>query len=117
MKRAFAFFLVAFFSMSVIAQTRRPTDAEFTAAFDNYIRRTLAKTPDVPGVAIAIVSGDKAIFVKTYGVGNLTTGVKADNNTLFYIAQFWIAKGRSSFRIRSQSTQKALLLKIRSPTR
>jgi hypothetical protein len=52
MKKAFAFLFTALFSTSAIfAQTVKPTDAEFKAAFDEYIRGALAKTSDVPAVA------------------------------------------------------------------
>lgn len=37
-------------------------------------------------MSVAVVKDDKAIFVKSYGMANKTTGQKADNETLFYIA-------------------------------
>ncbi|PYS88890.1 MAG: hypothetical protein DMF62_08665 [Acidobacteria bacterium] len=80
-------FALLFNSACMVAQPYAPRrQKDFATEFDNYIRSTLEKTPDVPGVAVAVVTGDKTIFVKTYGLADLATGRKADNNTLFYIA-------------------------------
>ncbi|MEQ1645068.1 MAG: serine hydrolase domain-containing protein, partial [Pyrinomonadaceae bacterium] len=42
--------------------------------------------PDIPGFAVVVIKGDKPIFVKAYGIADKEAGVKADVNTLFYVA-------------------------------
>jgi CubicO group peptidase (beta-lactamase class C family) len=86
MKRAIILPLaVAVLSSTLFAQSG-PSGQEFSKSFGAYIQQTLAKFPDVPGIAVAVVRDDRAIFVKTYGVANITTRTKADYDTLFYIA-------------------------------
>ena len=41
---------------------------------------------NIPGMAIAIVSGDEIVFAKGYGYANLENKAKVDANTLFAIA-------------------------------
>jgi CubicO group peptidase (beta-lactamase class C family) len=57
----------------------------FAAEFNTYIQKVL-KSFDIPAVGIAILSDGKPVFVKTYGIADIENGIKADNNTLFYIA-------------------------------
>jgi CubicO group peptidase (beta-lactamase class C family) len=82
----FLLFVLCAASTSCFSQSRQPTDAEFKTAFDNYIRNTLQQVPDIPAVAVVVVKGDKPIFLKAYGIADKATGLKADTDTLFYIA-------------------------------
>src|SRR4051794_8173770 len=87
MKKALIFSLLVALSSSTMSVAQRPpTEQEFSRSFDTYIQLTMSKLPDLPGVAIAVVKDDRAIFVKTYGAADMATGLKADNDTLFYIA-------------------------------
>jgi len=52
---------------------------------DKYYEKTLEEW-NIPGMAIAIVSGDEIIFSKGYGFANLEEKTKVDENTLFAIA-------------------------------
>lgn len=52
---------------------------------DSLVVLTL-KTFDVPGISVGIVKDGKLIHAKGYGVANLNTGKKVDENTLFGIA-------------------------------
>ncbi len=52
---------------------------------DSLVELTL-KTFDVPGISVGIVKDGKLIHAKGYGVANLKTGKKVDENTLFGIA-------------------------------
>ena len=54
-------------------------------AVDALVERTL-KHWHVPGVAIAIVRGDKVIYLRGHGVRSLESGAKVTENTLFPIA-------------------------------
>lgn len=44
------------------------------------------KTFDVPGIAVGVVKDGKLVHAKGYGIANLETGKKTDENTLFGIA-------------------------------
>ena len=44
------------------------------------------KTFNVPGIAVGVVKNGKLIYAKGYGVSNLNTGKKVDENTLFGVA-------------------------------
>ena len=44
------------------------------------------KTFNVPGIAVGVVKNGKLIHAKGYGVSNLNTGKKVDENTLFGVA-------------------------------
>ncbi len=43
------------------------------------------KETDTPGAAVVVVSGDRAVFVKGFGVANIETGVPVTTETLFRI--------------------------------
>jgi CubicO group peptidase (beta-lactamase class C family) len=91
MKKAIAISLVVlllnFASLSVFAQTSTTaTEKDFVAAYDAQIVKTLAAFPDLPSVAIVVIKDDKPIFVRAYGMADREAGLKADNDTLYYIA-------------------------------
>lgn len=44
------------------------------------------KETDTPGAAIIIVSGDRAVFVKGFGVASIETGIPFTTDTLFRIS-------------------------------
>lgn len=90
MRKAIAISLVAllahFAGVSVFTQTPRPREKDFTAGYDQEIRKTLAAFPDLPGIAIVVIKDDKPIFVQAYGMADREAGIKADADTLYYIA-------------------------------
>jgi CubicO group peptidase (beta-lactamase class C family) len=91
MKKAIAISLVVlllnFASLSVFAQTSTAaTEKDFVAAYDAQIGKTLAAFPDLPSIAIVVIKDDKPIFVRAYGMADREAGLKADNDTLYYIA-------------------------------
>ena len=67
------------FVMHLIAQ---PLSA---AQIDTLVERTL-KTFNVPGIAVGVVKDGKLIHAKGYGIANLRTGQKVNENTLFGVA-------------------------------
>ncbi len=67
-----------------MAETSRKN--EFTVKFDSYIRQLMEKIPEIPGIAIVVIKDDQPIFLKAYGIADREAGLKADTNTLFYIA-------------------------------
>src|SRR5436190_16519776 len=73
-------------SAVIFAQTGAIATKQFETAYDVYIRTTLDKIPDIPGVAVVVVKDDKPIFLKAYGMAHREAGVKATTDTLWYIA-------------------------------
>src|SRR5687768_4716765 len=89
MKKAIVISLVALLlnSAGVFAQTLpAATGKEFTAAYDAQVGKTLATFPDLPGIAIVVIKDDKPIFLRAYGMADKEAGIKADTDTLYYIA-------------------------------
>jgi CubicO group peptidase (beta-lactamase class C family) len=91
MKKAIVISLVALLLNSaglfVPAQTMpRATEKDFTAAYDASVGKTLAMFPDLPGIAIVVIKDDKPIFIRAYGMADKEAGIKADTDTLYYIA-------------------------------
>src|SRR5262245_8066748 len=91
MKRAIAISLIALLVHSagvfVFSQTEtRTREKDFAAAYDAQVRKTLATFPDLPGIAIVVIKDDKPIFVRGYGMADREAGIKADADTLYYIA-------------------------------
>jgi CubicO group peptidase (beta-lactamase class C family) len=91
MKKAIVISLVVLLVNSaggfVFAQTLPPaTEKDFTAAYEDRIRQTLGTFPELPGIAIVVIKDDKPIFLRTYGMADKEAGIKADIDTLFYIA-------------------------------
>ena len=73
--------LLAFlFIQSGFSQTAEQLDA-----LDAYYAKAMQEW-NIPGMAIAIVSGDEIVFAKGYGYANLEKKEKVDANTLFAIA-------------------------------
>ncbi|MBC8172311.1 MAG: serine hydrolase, partial [Chitinophagales bacterium] len=83
MKNKFLFFLFlsTFLNTYVVAQQ----PAFITDSLDIYIQREMQRW-QIPGLAITIVKDGKVIVSKGYGVTNLETNQKVDENTLFMIA-------------------------------
>src|SRR6185436_7093472 len=74
-------------SVSVFAQTAAGSaEKDFVAAFDARIRETMAKFPELPGIAIVVIKDDKPIFLRGYGMADREAGLKSDTDTLFYMA-------------------------------
>lgn len=72
-------------SVCTLAQTPRTT-REFADGYEAFIQRTLAAVPEIPAMAIVVIKDDRPIFVRAYGMADKEAGIKADTDTLFYIA-------------------------------
>ena len=91
MKRAIAVSLVALLLNSagacIWAQTPPPaTEKDFIANYDAQISKSIATFPDLPGIAIVVIRDDQPIFLRAYGMADKEAGMKADADTLYYIA-------------------------------
>src|SRR4051812_45108129 len=79
MKLANAFLVAVLFSTAAVAGLND------TAAIDAAVQASM-KAWQVPGVAVAIVQGDRVIHIKGYGVRELGKPDPVTINTLFAIA-------------------------------
>lgn len=89
MKKVIVISLVALLLNSACVFAQAPyaeTKKDFSSAYDSYVRRTMEKIPDIPGIAIVVIKDDKPVFVRAYGLADKEAGTEADVNTLFYIA-------------------------------
>jgi CubicO group peptidase (beta-lactamase class C family) len=62
------------------------SEKEFNSDLDAYIRSSMQAIPELPSIAMVVVKDDKPIFMRAYGLANKEAGIKADANTLYYIA-------------------------------
>ena len=90
MRKAISISLIALLlhlaGVSGFSQGVRPQEKDFNAGYDAEIRKTLATFPDLPGLAIVVIKDERPIFVRAYGMADREAGVKADTDTLYYIA-------------------------------
>jgi CubicO group peptidase (beta-lactamase class C family) len=59
---------------------------DFAAKYDAYIQRVTETIPEIPSIAVVVIMDDKPIFLKAYGYADRKAGIKADTNSLYYIA-------------------------------
>jgi CubicO group peptidase (beta-lactamase class C family) len=78
--------LAAFLAAGVSDAAAQQTESDFVAAYDAYIKKTMERIPDIPAFAVVVIKDDKPVFVRAYGIADKEAGVKADTDTLFYIA-------------------------------
>jgi CubicO group peptidase (beta-lactamase class C family) len=81
MKKSLLLLVAVFQLISVIAQTQ-----PISAKQIDSLTELVLKTFNVPGIAVGVVKDGKLIHAKGYGVANLSTGKKVDENTLFGVA-------------------------------
>ena len=91
MKKAIVISLIALLLNSAgvcaFAQSMPPAaEKDFIKAYDAYVSKTMATIPDLPGIAIVVIKDDKPIFLRAYGMADREAGIKADTDTLYYIA-------------------------------
>jgi CubicO group peptidase (beta-lactamase class C family) len=82
MKRL-VFALLYFISIAAIAQTDS-VPAFVRDSLDVYTNRALTDW-QIPGIAVCIIKNGKVVMMKGYGVTELGTNNKVDENTLFMI--------------------------------
>lgn len=68
------------------AQTTSLNKKQLVQKVDSAIKVTMEKIPAVPGLSISIVDENGPLFIKGFGWADKEAGIKADENTLFYIA-------------------------------
>ncbi len=80
MKNIYFSIIALLFISTLFGQTKEQIEI-----LDKYYQKTLTEW-HIPGMAIAITTGDSIIFSKGYGYANLNKKTKVDGNTLFAIA-------------------------------
>ena len=81
MKKCLFIFAALLNIINGIAQTQ-----PISAKQIDSLTELVLKTFNVPGIAVGVVKDGKLIHAKGYGVANLATGKKVDENTLFGVA-------------------------------
>ena len=81
MKKCLFIFAALFSLINGIAQTQ-----PISAKQIDSLTELVLKTFNVSGIAVGVVKDGKLIHAKGYGVANLATGKKVDENTLFGVA-------------------------------
>lgn len=81
----FSFFTGAFILFFIILPSRINAQAISSAEIDELTERT-HKAFDVPGIAVAVIKDGKVIHAKGYGIRNIDTKEKVDENTYYGIA-------------------------------
>lgn len=69
---------------SQLAPARDP--ARFRADLDAFVNRALNRVEAVPGLAIAVVDGDRTVVAAGYGLADVENRIPATAQTRFYIA-------------------------------
>ena len=83
MKKTLLVFLSCFFVLAAVAQNDS-IPSFVKDSLDNYVNRALTDW-QIPGVSVCIVKNGKVVVMKGYGVKELGTNDKIDENTLFMI--------------------------------
>lgn len=82
LRPAFAAAILLVLPMSASAQEREA----FPAAMDAFAHRAMERTEAVPGMAVAVVDRNGAVYTGGFGVADVATGAPVDADTRFYIA-------------------------------
>ncbi len=84
MKRIISIVFVSVFSflINAAAQISKPINSHQIDSLTELVLKTF----NVPGIAVGVIKDGKLIHAKGYGIANLKTGKKVDENTLFGVA-------------------------------
>ena len=73
-------------NLGAFAQLSNSGKQQLAAQVDSFTHKIFEKIPGVPSLSIAIVDENGPFFIKGYGWANKEAGIKADGNTIYYIA-------------------------------
>ena len=59
---------------------------EFSEKTNKFITKITDQIPELPSISIVVVKSDQVVFMKSYGYADIARKIKAQNNTLYYIA-------------------------------
>jgi CubicO group peptidase (beta-lactamase class C family) len=74
--------IIFFLSLCALSQNAIPSFVK--DSIDSYVEKALTDW-QIPGVSVSIVKDGKVVFIKGYGVREINTADKVDENTLFMI--------------------------------
>ncbi|MCB0562824.1 MAG: beta-lactamase family protein [Phaeodactylibacter sp.] len=82
------FHLFGFLLISYCTMASDPPAAEnaFESDFGQFIQTTMEAIPTIPGISVAVVKDGQPIYTKGFGYADKENGVKATEQTSFYIA-------------------------------
>ncbi|MGB8191519.1 MAG: serine hydrolase [Chitinophagaceae bacterium] len=77
--------LLACLVISGLSKAQAPR-TQFIAQLDSFVQQLMIRVPVIPAMSISLVDEKGPVFIKAYGWADKEAGIKADENTLFYIA-------------------------------
>lgn len=77
--------IIGFVMLPALASAQSAEDRKFSADVDGMVHRVMALSA-APGIAVAVVKGDRTILAKGYGFADVERTQPASENTGFYIA-------------------------------
>ena len=84
--RSFILFLISTLLLCGLANAQTRQDKSLERKVNQYVDELTKKLPVTPGLAVAIVRGDKIVFAKGFGYRNVKAKLLVTPNTRFYIA-------------------------------
>lgn len=76
--------LLSLFTISCTNHTKETSSAELKNEIDRYLTKTM-EIHNIPGLALAVVDGDKVVYEGYFGIATLESNVQVDKNTLFRV--------------------------------
>ena len=77
--------LAASFFAFTVAAAQSPADRAFAAEIDSFVTTTVSRS-GTPGLAVAVVRGDRPVLVKGYGLADIERKIPVTGQTAYYIA-------------------------------
>ncbi len=84
--RSFSLFVISTLVFSGLANARMQQDKSLESKVNQYVAEVTKKLPVTPGLAVAIVRGDKIVFAEGFGYRDVKAKLPVTRNTRFYIA-------------------------------
>ena len=73
-------------NLTAFSQLSGPAKQQLAGKVDSFANRIVEKIPGIPGLVIAIVDENGPFFIKGFGWADKEANIKADENTVYYIA-------------------------------
>lgn len=86
MRKLTALLLAVFTTIGSTTAFAQSNEKAFAESMDKFVLRTTQKLPDIPAIAIVVIKDDKPVFIRAYGMADREAGIKADVDTMWYIA-------------------------------
>lgn len=84
--RSFSLFVISTLVFSGLANAQMQQDKSLESKVNQYVAELTKKLPVTPGLAVAVVRGDKIVFAKGFGYRDVRAKLLVTRNTQFYIA-------------------------------